>query len=63
MIRAEGSLAPASMLVSLLAKLLEMQSRTRGETELCGQKLEDNFLTLTNCNPSQLQTGPQAVIL
>lgn len=50
-------------LVPLPAKLLEMQSRMRGKTELCGQNLEDNFLTLAKRYPSQLQPGLKAVAL
>lgn len=63
---AAGSLAPAGLLsaaVSLLAKLLEMQSRMRGKTEICGEKLADIFLPLTSWYTSQLQTGLKAVAL
>lgn len=50
-------------LFSLLAKLLEMQSRMRGKTEICREKLADIFLPLTNWYTSQPQTGLKAVVL
>lgn len=50
-------------LFPLLAELLEMQSRMRGKIEICGEKLADILLPLTNWYSSELQTGLKAVAL